>query len=150
MVIEPISNHVHVIPTLVEWYQSEWKPYYGKDGPGDARADLVSRCNRDRLPLGLVALEDDQTLGTTALDLDVTTHLTPSVVGLLVAPPYRRQGVATALLMASEEIARRLGHRQLYASTAVLGGLLGKLGWEKMGEAKFLDDITGSVYVRNL
>lgn len=150
MVIEPISDHRDVIPTLVEWYQCEWEPYYGKDGPGDARADLESRCNRECLPLGLVALEDNRALGTTALDLDVTTHLTPSVVGLLVAPPCRRQGVATALLRATEAIARRLGHRHLYVSTAVLDSLLGKLGWERVGEAEFLDDTKGSVYVRNL
>ena len=76
MVIELISDHLEVIPTLTEWYQSEWQPYYGEDGPGDARADLESRCNRKELPIGLVAIEHNQVLGTAALDLDVTTNLT--------------------------------------------------------------------------
>ena len=45
--IELISDHLEVIPTLTDWYQSEWEPYYGKAGPGDARADLESRCSAE-------------------------------------------------------------------------------------------------------
>jgi len=150
MIIELISDHLEVIPTLTEWYQSEWEPYYGKDGPGDARADLESRCNREEIPAGLVAIEDNQVLGTAALDLDVTTNLTPSVVGLLVEPAYRRRGIATALLKATEEIARQLGLRRLYVSTTVLGDLLNRLGWEAMGAVQFLNAEHGSVYMRDL
>jgi GNAT superfamily N-acetyltransferase len=139
-----------VIPTLTDWYQSEWEPYYGKDGPGDARADLESRCNRDELPIGLVAIENNQVLGTAALDLDVTTDLKPSVVGLLVAPAYRRQGIATALLNAAEDLARQLGYSRLFVSTTVLGDLLNQLGWEAMGAVQFLNAEPGSVYVCDL
>ncbi len=148
--IELISDHLEVIPTLTDWYQSEWEPYYGKDGPGDARADLESRCNRDELPIGLVAIENNQVLGTAALDLDVTTDLTPSVVGLLVAPAYRHQGIATALLNAAEELARQLGYRRIFVSTTILGDLLNQLGWEAMGAVQFLNAEQGSVYVCDL
>ena len=150
MAIELISDHLEVIPTLTEWYQSEWEPYYGKNGPGNARADLESRCNRDELPIGLVAIEDNQVLGTAALDLDVTTNLTPSVVGLLVGPAYRRRGIATALLNTAEDLARQLGYRRLYVSTTILGDLLNQLGWEAMGAVQFLNAEQGSVYVRDL
>ena len=148
--IERISNHISVIPTLVEWYQSEWKPYYGIDGPGDARVDLESRCNCDQLPIGLVAIEDNQVLGTAALGLDVTTNLTPSIVGLLVGTAYRRQGIATALLSAVEELARQLEYRRLFVSTTILGDLLNRLGWKAMGEVQFLIAEQGSIYVRDL
>ena len=150
MAIELISDHLEVIPTLTEWYQSEWEPFYGKDGPGDALADLESRCNRDELPIGFVAIEDNQVLGTAALDLDVTTNLTPSVVGLLVEPAYRRRGIATALLNAAEDLARHLGYRRLYVSTTVLGEWLNQLGWKAMGAVQFLNAEQGSVYVRDL
>ncbi len=149
MNIQLLADHAEVIPTLTDWYLSEWEPYYGLNGPGDARADLESRCNRDELPIGLVAIEDDQVSGTAALDLDVTTNLTPSVVGLLVEPACRRRGIATALLKATEEIARQLGHRRLYVSTTVLGGLLNQLGWEAMGAVQFLNAEQGSVYMRD-
>jgi len=150
MMIELMSDHLELIPTLAEWYRSEWEPYYGKRGPGDARADLESRCNRDELPIGLVAIEDTQVFGTAALDFDVTTNLTPSVVGLLVLPAYRRRGIATALLNAAEDLGRQLGYHRLYVSTTVLGDLLNQLGWEVMGTVEFLNAEQGSVYVRDL
>ena len=150
MLIGKLSDHREVIPTLVEWFLSEWEPYYGADGPGDARADLESRCNRDAIPVGLVAIESDEVLGTVALDLDVSTNLTPSVVGLVVGQPFRRRGVATALLRAVEDLARRLGYRRIYVSTGALGALLTRLGWEVRGDVRFLNDEHGSVYVRNL
>ena len=150
MKIELITDHLEVIPTLTDWYLAEWEPYYGDDGPGNPQADLESRCNRDELPIGLVALEGDEVLGTAALDLDVTTNLTPSVVGLLVGPAYRRRGIATALLKAIEETARELGYGRLYVSTSALGELLQRLGWEAMGEVQFLNAEPGSVYRRDL
>lgn len=54
------------------------------------------RCKHDTIPLGLVAIENGNVLGTAALDQDVTTKLTPLVVGLLVAPEHRRRGIATS------------------------------------------------------
>ncbi len=150
MVIELISDHVELIPSLADWYQSEWEPYYGTAGPGDARADLDSRCNQDMIPIGLVAIEGNKVFGTVALDLDVTTNLTPSVVGLLVGTDYRRQGIATALLGAAERLARQLEYRQLFISTSVLGDLLTRLGWKAMGDVQFLNAEQGVIYVLDL
>lgn len=150
MIIGSLSDHRWVIPTLAMWYESEWEPYYGVNGPGDAQADLVSRCNRDAIPYGLVAIENDRVVATAALDLDVTTNLMPSVVGLFVGPEFRRRGIATAMLAAAEDCARQLGYCQLYVSTTVLHTLLQRLGWRAMADVEFLNDERGSVYVREL
>ena len=45
-----LANHIGVIDTLVDWYEQEWAPYYGARRPDDARADLMSRCNRGEPP----------------------------------------------------------------------------------------------------
>ncbi len=150
MLIEPICDHCEAISTLALWYEAEWQPYYGVDGPGDARADLEARCNRYQIPIGLVAVEDDRILGTVALDLDVTTNLTPSVVGLLVGRDYRRRGIATSLLGAAESCARQLGYSQLCMSTSVLGDMLQRTGWKVLGEVRFLNAEQGTVLVRDL
>ena len=150
MKIRLLADHADVIPTLADWYLSEWEPYYGVHGPGDARVDLESRCNREELPIGLVALEGDQVWGTAALDLDATTNLSPSVVGLLVGRDHRRRGIATALLEAAEDLACRVGYNRLYISTTVLGGLLERMGWNAMGEVEFLNAEQGSIYTRSL
>lgn len=86
-----LADHIGAIDMLAAWYEQEWGPYYGDHGPGDAAADLASRCNRDRLPAGLVAMDDDKIVGTAALGRDAASGLVPAVVGLLVVPEYRRK-----------------------------------------------------------
>ena len=150
MHIALLADHAGSVDELAARYEAEWAPYYGSSGPGDARADLTSRCNRDRLPVGLVAIEDDRILGTAALDRDTATGLTPSVVGLLVAPGARGQGVARALIDSAERLARELRYDQLFISTSILQGLLRREGWQEKGDIRFLNNERGTVFVRNL
>ncbi len=145
-----LADHAGFVDRLARWYEREWAPYYGQHGPGDARADLVSRCNRKQLPIGFVALGDDRLLGTAALDRDATTGKTPSVVGLLVTPDYRQRGVARALLGFAEGLARELGYEELFMSTSVLGEHVRRRGWQQRGDVEFLDNERGKVYVCNL
>ena len=150
MNIELLADHSESIPMLADWYESEWEPYYGVSGPGDARADLESRCNRDEIPIGFVVAEGGEVYGTAVLDLDAATGLAPSVVGLLVDPSQRRRGVATALLEFSEYLAKRLGYSRLYVSTTILGDLLVRMGWYSLGEVQFVNEEQGSIYARDL
>jgi len=147
--IELLADRADVIDRLVRWYEREWEPYYGERGPGDARADLASRCNRRRLPVGFVAVDDERILGTAALDNDVATGKAPSVVGLLVAPEHRRRGIASALLEFAEGLAHDLGYDELFMSTTILGELLQRRGWQEGGAVEFLNAERGKVYVRN-
>ncbi len=150
MNIALLADHTEVLPILADWYVCEWEPYYGVDGPGDARADLESRCNRNTIPVGLVALDGNQVQGVVALDLDVATKLTPSVVGLLVAGEYRGQGVATRLLESAASLAGRHGYSRVYISTTVLGEHLLRTGWRLFGKVTFLNNKQGSTYVCDL
>ena len=145
-----LAEHTDCIRLLADWFEREWGPYYGKQGPGDARADLASSCNRDRLPVGLVAMRDDRVIGTVALGRDATTGLTPSVIGLFVAPGYRHRGVASELLGHAERLARQLRHDEIYMGTSVLQALLHRKGWQESGEVEFLNNERGRVFVRNL
>lgn len=150
MKIALLADHVRYIDELAERYRAEWAPYYGDSGPGDARRDLVSRCNRDRLPIGLVAIDSDRVVGTAALDRDAATGLTPSVVGLLVVPEARRHGIAAALIESAEGLARELGYDQLFISTSNLQDLLRRRSWQEKGDVEFLNKEKGKVFVRNL
>jgi len=150
MIIEHLSDHSDTIPELVNWFTSEWEPYYGDTGAGDARADLEARLNRESLPVGLVAMEGGKVLATATIGLDVSTNLTPSIIGLLVGLDYRGRGIGTELLETCVDVALELGHRRVYVSTSRLGSLLSRMGWKKFGETTFLNDEQGSVYVRYL
>ena len=150
MHIELLLDNTEYLPTLVDWYEREWGPYYGVDGPGNAQVDLESRCNRDAIPIGFVAKENDRLLGVAALDVDAATNLAPSVVGLLVADKARRLGVASRLLRTGIQLAEGLGYDCVYISTTILGHHLLQNGWRRMGDARFLNDEHGSIYVFDL
>ncbi len=135
--IELLADHPEAIPILAEWFEREWAPYYGPDGPGDARSDLLGSCNRDQLPVALVALTHGKVCGTAALkteSVSTHTHLTPWLAGLLVAPENRRHGVGEQLISAIEKKARQLGFDSLYVGTGKGSGtpesLLRARGWQ--------------------
>lgn len=150
MNIELLADNTDFLPLLVKWYEREWSAYYGFEGPGNAHVDLTSRCNRDAVPIGFVAKRNDDLLGVAALDLDAATNLTPSVVGLLVAEPVRRRGVASKLLRSATRLAGRLGYNQLYISTNVIGEHLLRNGWRRIGDAAFLNGEHGSSFAFDL
>jgi GNAT superfamily N-acetyltransferase len=150
MEIALLADHTEVIDTLAAWYAREWEPYYGRQGPGDARADLISRCNRDQLPIGMVVFDGSHICGTAALDRDATTGLTPSVVGLLVAKQYRRKGIARMLIDGAGRLTQALDYDELFMSTSILGEMLLREGWSDRGEVDFLNGERGRVYVRAL
>ena len=85
-----------------------------------------------------------------ALDVDPTTDLAPSVVGLLVAEEHRGQRIAEMLLKSATDLAAQLGYSQVYTSTNVLGEHLQRCGWCLFGEARFLNDEEGEVYALDL
>ena len=150
MKIELLADNTGFLPTLVDWYERAWSPYYGVDGPGDAQVDLASRCNKDTMPVGIVATENNQLLGVAALDVDPSTGLTPSIVGLLVGDEFRRRGVASSLLERATNLAERLGYEHVYISTTVLGDHLLRNAWRRIGNTRFLNHERGSIYVLDL
>lgn len=135
--IELLADHPEAVPELVSWFEHEWAPYYGTNGPGDAEGDLRASCSRRELPLALVALFGEQLVGTAALKQEsVTTHrhLTPWLAALLVAPEFRRKGIGGRLVAAVEDTARQLGFTSLYVGTgagsATSERVLRARGWE--------------------
>lgn len=133
-----LADHPAALPALQQLFEHEWADYYGADGPGDAARDLQAFCNRDRLPLGVIALIDGAVAGVAALkaeSIDDHAHLSPWAAAALVAPTLRRQGIGAHLIRALEAHARRLGYPALYTGTATAASLMRRLGWEFLENA---------------
>jgi len=134
--IELLIDHPDTIPVLLVWFEQAWEPYYGAHGPGDPLADLQDSCNRDELPVALIALCRSEIYGTAALKAQsVSTHwhLSPWLGALLVDPAYRRQGVGERLVAGVEDRARQLDYERIYAGTnqgqGTAESLLLRRGW---------------------
>ena len=129
-------------PILVRWFEAEWAPYYGPDGPGDADADLAACVRREALPLCLVALgEGERPLGTAALRAtSVGSDIAPGpwLTGLLVAEDDRNARIGSALVAAIEDEAWRLGVPALYCSADRADTILARRGWTEVGTSESL------------
>ncbi|MBL0939409.1 MAG: GNAT family N-acetyltransferase [Gemmatimonadaceae bacterium] len=150
--IARLADHPEVIPTIREWFETEWEPHYGPNGPGNAEQDLLAYANGTELPVGVVAFLGDEPCGIAALKMgSITTHahLSPWAAAGMVSPLYRGQGIGGELLCAIEEVARTLGYAHIYCGTATANRLLERSGWEFMEQVRYSGENV-SIYVKAL
>ncbi|MFQ5972270.1 MAG: GNAT family N-acetyltransferase [Alphaproteobacteria bacterium] len=131
-----LADRPGLIPALAVWFARVWEPYYGPDGPGDAMADLQAGCQKDQLPIYLVAMSaDGKALGTASLkDLSAADRpdLGPWLTALAVPPEHAGQGVAELLVAAIEDEAKRLGQSAIYCDANTDETLKSPSGWEEV------------------
>jgi hypothetical protein len=72
--IEHLAEHPEVLPILKEWFETEWKSYYGPGGPGDAQSDLAAYANWGGLPIGVVDFLENELCGIAAAKGGVHYH----------------------------------------------------------------------------
>lgn len=130
---------------LARWYEAEWTPFYGPDGPGDAGTDLDAAGDRDRLPICLVALDGGGRLAGSislrARPVVSNLELTPWVAAPLVRPGRSDLIARMGAAVAAE--ARRLGYQRLYVETDPDDALLAGQAWERIETATTLRGVVG-------
>ncbi|MFQ5469715.1 MAG: GNAT family N-acetyltransferase [Gammaproteobacteria bacterium] len=142
--IELLADHPEALPILKELFESEWGPYYGETGPGEAEVDLKESANRSVLPIAQVAVVEGNICGTAALKMSSVTiypDYFPWLAGLLVDPAYRRQGIGERLISATENLAKQLGFEEIYIGTGEKSGVsetvLTTRKWELISKSEY-------------
>jgi GNAT superfamily N-acetyltransferase len=82
--------------------------------------------------VALIAFLDGEPAGTGMLvlsEIKPVHQVSPWLVGLFVAPDFRRRGVGRTLVRAIEEQARQRANTQLYLYTDEAKGFYERLGW---------------------
>ncbi|ATU93938.1 GNAT family N-acetyltransferase [Phyllobacterium zundukense] len=118
--VEPLENHPELVPLCARWNFEEWGQSAGRTmeetvegflgflDPSSGQKAFVGFASG--LPVGVALLIDN--------DLESHAHLKPWLASLYVMPEMRGQGVGKALIGATENSARNLGHTQLYLYTS--------------------------------
>lgn len=130
--IERLADHQSLLPLLKVWLESAWPAHYGRDGPGNADADLRAYAAGRGLPVGLVAFRGDELCGIAALkaqSIASRPDIGPWAGAGLVPAEYRRQGIGTRLLSGVEAVAREHGFRRVYCATSTSASLLERNAW---------------------
>ena len=135
MKIVPLVERPELVDQVAAWGFAEW----GHLNPGQTLHSRTARIREtmdaDRVPIVLVALDDAGLLvGTASLlfdDLEGDTR-NPWLASVFVPAGQRGKGTASALVVAVEDAARRLGYPILYLFTTSAARLYGRLGWRAL------------------
>ncbi len=140
MRIAPLVERPDLAVQVAAWGFGEW----GHLNPGQTLAsrlaELHEEMNVDRVPIAFVALDDHGGLiGTASLifdDLEGDPR-NPWLASVFVPPEQRGKGIASALVRAVEDAARRLGYGRLYLFTSTAPDLYAGLGWRALERREY-------------
>ena len=94
------------------------------------------------MPRTFIYTHNGNALGSAALvasDMDTRPGLTPWLASVFVAPPFRRQGIGSALVRHAMRQAEAAGISRLYLFTPDRAGFYQDLGWQTMSVDDYRD-----------
>jgi len=138
--IVPLVERPELVDQVAAWGFAEW----GHLNPGQTLQSRTARIRKTmsagRVPIVLVALDDAGALvGTASLlfdDLEGDPR-NPWLASVFVPAEQRGKGIASALVVAIEDAARRLGYPTLYLFTTSAARLYARLGWRALERREY-------------
>ncbi|PPD35789.1 MAG: GNAT family N-acetyltransferase [Methylomonas sp.] len=139
-IILNLSQESQHIPTLAAWHHQEWA-HLNPGGTLEKRiAKMQTYLDVALVPSTYIYKQDDQLAGSAALiacDMDTRPELTPWLASVFVSPPFRRQGIGSALVRYAMLQAKLAGLDTLYLFTPDQAGFYAKLGWQTLSEESY-------------
>src|SRR5438477_5881042 len=132
MTIEYLADHPDALPIIARWQHAEWGHLRPNDSVEKRMERLRGSSDLDRLPLTVVALEDNEVLGSASLvahDMETRMELTPWLAGVFVGEPHRRKGIGAELVRRIMAEAEKLEVPLLYLYTVHSEKFYAALGW---------------------
>ena len=134
MDIQYLADRRATIPKIAAWYFDQWRDRIPENSVEEISRRLEKYLNRDKIPLALVAVDNDSLLGVGQLkyyEMDIYPLKEHWIGGIFVPPEHRGKGIATRLVTRLTDIAHTLEVNTLYLQTEQLnGGLYTRLGWK--------------------
>ena len=120
--IEYLTLHQEWIPIIAQWTYSAWHKYDPTLALENEEASIKTRLNTDKIPLTLVAIYNNEPIGTVNLKTSVNVPNVPKnkvwLGSLYVEPPYRNRGIGGMLLSAIFKEAEKFNVKELYLFTS--------------------------------
>lgn len=130
------------IPTIARWHFDEWG-YLNPNKTLEYRIERMQRYLSDApIPSMLIAVENDQVLGTAALveaDMDSHPELTPWLASVYIREDQRGRGLGKKLVKALMDFAGQQGLPRLYLFTPDQAPFYTNLGWQLLAEETYRD-----------
>ena len=142
MELKFLADHEDAIPTIAKWYYNEWG-YREPENSFEKTCERIGgKLTRDKVPLHIVAVEDDNVLGAAQLklyEMDIYPDKEYWLGSVYVAPSARGRKVASQLCERIVDIARSFNIPTLYLQTERIddGGLYARLGWKPIEQVHY-------------
>lgn len=140
MRIEHLADHMEAIPILAKWVYEQWGHSFARLPLEGIAVRFEERAKRDGVPQVLVALEDDEIIGTASLierDMSTRPELAPWLATVYVAPQWRQRGTGSELVRAVMREAAVLGLGKLYLFTPDKLAFYERLGWKALDHSEY-------------
>jgi len=136
-----LADREEAIPKVATWYFNEWG-YLGKDSDSERVAEKLKHfLNRDKIPLMIVAVKDQEVIGAAQLkyrEMDIYPEKEYWIGGVYVVAAHRDKGIGTQLVGKIIEIAQSLAVTKLHLQTERLdGGYYSRLGWVPVEQVNY-------------
>jgi N-acetylglutamate synthase-like GNAT family acetyltransferase len=138
--VEHLGRHEKAIPEIVSWVYAEW----GHRIPGVSSETLTTafqkRLTSHRIPETLIALVDEQIVGTASIvhhDMSTRMELSPWLAAVYVKSEFRGQGIGSKLVQAIMDESAFLGVKRLFLFTPDQALFYARLGWQVSEETEY-------------
>ena len=140
MKIDFLGNYQNLLPELAKLHFNEWRHLSPDKTLDDRVFKLREMARSDDVPFVVVAIDNDQLVGTAALvneDMKTRKDLSPWLASVFVKPGFRKNRIGTELVRHIENEATRLGIEKLFLFTEHARTLYSKLGWYDLEECEY-------------
>lgn len=141
--IKPLTHCKEHIPTLAKLWYEEISRHWVPDASIDkAQQRLVEHSNTNKLPLAIVALNNDQPVGMACLRITdgIRPNISPWLGSLVVDPVYRGNKIGEQLITEIKQLSRIYDFKTLHllAFDPTIPNWYARLGWEMDGKDRLL------------
>jgi N-acetylglutamate synthase-like GNAT family acetyltransferase len=138
--IQSLADNLIHIPALAAWHQIQFG-YLNPSATIEQRIEkLTVSAQKGKLPLTVVAICENQLLGSASLLPKTITHqhLSPWLSSVYVAPEFRNRGIGSALTQHILREAANIGMDEIYLFTPNAESLYASLGWKTIEYSEYL------------
>ncbi|MBX2875482.1 MAG: GNAT family N-acetyltransferase [Saprospiraceae bacterium] len=141
MKLEYLADNQELLPIVAQWYFEEWGYLSEEKSLEKDIQRLHIYLNKDKVPLMLLAIEEDELLGAAQLkfrEMSIYPEKEHWVGGVYVVEKHRGKGIARQILSELIAIAKSLEVETLYLQTENLeGGLYRRMGWKPIEQVNY-------------
>lgn len=136
-----LADRQDAIPVIAEWYFNQWGYLSDVSSIEKMTRILQEYAHRDKIPLIILAVENDHILGAVQLkcyEMDIYPNKEHWLGGVYVPEQYRGKKIAEKLVTYATEVAKTHDVKTLYLQTEKMnGGLYKRLGWNPVEKVMY-------------